>query len=295
MKEKLYDATWSLGVEFQNMAKRIGFLGPFEQVLWKLGPRLIRPPSREIEIDLPFGMKAVVPPLHGGARSYSAGIFEKDLAKLFTGIVREGMTIVDLGANIGYYTLVGSRVVGPTGRVYAFEPDPRNCAYLVRNVSANGCANVVAVQKAVSTRTGQEAFVLQEPGAGGSLAATVPQNAPSIVVHTVSLDDFFGQEGWPAIDLVKMDIEGGEKAALEGMRELSKRNPALRLIMESNPGVMRHAGMRPEAIAGTLWDLGFRRGYIIERRLKPFSIASAFPRTRATYNLLLTKESNGSA
>ena len=86
-----------------------------------------------------------------------------------------------------------------------------------------------------------------------------------------------------------MDIEGSEKAALEGMKELSDRNSGMRLIMEYALDNIRRAQTSPEALADILQDLGFEYGYIIERGMKPFSISSGLPETRAVYNLLLKK------
>lgn len=87
-----------------------------------------------------------------------------------------------------------------------------------------------------------------------------------------------------------MDIEGGEKAALEGMRELSRRNSQIQLIMEFDLANLRRSGATREALATVLQSLGFSTGYIIEQDMKPFPVPQGLPRSRATYNLLLKKE-----
>ena len=290
MKDRLYNAAWNLGVRLRNTAKQIGVLGFLEPTILKLAPYLIPPPSKDVEVTLPLGAKMVVPSRFPSARSYSSGLYEPDVTALFQDIVKAGVTVVDLGANVGYYTLIASQMVGPNGMVYAFEPDPRNYKYLLGNIKANDCPNVIAVEKAVSNSTMPMNFILDPQGAEGWLIPVGRSEGTSMIVQAVSLDDFFGQKGWPSIDLIKMDIEGGEKAALEGMSELSRRNPGMQLIMELNLTSTRRAGVDPEALFVILQKLGFCYGYIIEQGLRPYSVAHAFSKTHATYNLLLRKK-----
>lgn len=290
MKEELYDRAWRLGIWLRNVGKRLGVLGIIEPALLRLAPLIIPPPTKDVDVALPWEMKMLVPAGFPSARSYATHSYEPAVTTLFRRIVGKGATVVDLGANVGYYTLLASQLTGPSGQVYAFEPVPSNYAYLVRNISANGCLNVRGVGKAVSNRMGTASFILDDWGAEGSLSATEPaDDAGSIAVQTVTLDDFFAHEGWPSVDLVKMDIEGAESAALDGMRELSLRNPALQLIMESNPGALRRAGGTVEALGTALQRLGFSHGYVIEQGMQPFSLTDGLPTDQAVYNFLLVK------
>ncbi len=290
MKEKLYNTIWRVGIQARDSVKQAGLLGLLEPIVLKWAPRLIRPPSTEVEVALPQGMKMVVPPGEPEARSLAAGLYEADLTHLFLRILREGMTVLDLGANVGYYTLLACKRVGASGNVYAFEPDPETCKYLLRNIRANGCLNATLAMRAVSNTTGI-AYLVRDPTtyAKNWLSTSQPRSEHA-VVQTVTLDDFFAQEGWPPVDLVKMDIEGGEKAALEGMRELSRRNPQMQLIIEYSQENLLRAGTSREAFVAVLQELGFRRGYIIEQGLKPFSLSEGLSKTHATYNLFLKKE-----
>jgi|GEM_PF-4185862 len=119
--ESLRDGAWGLGVRSWSFAKRLGVLAPLESVLLKLASFLIPPPAKEREVALPWGMKLLLPPGSPRARNYSLGLYERAATALFRETVNDGMTVVDLGANIGYYTLLSSRLVGAAGRVYAFE------------------------------------------------------------------------------------------------------------------------------------------------------------------------------
>jgi FkbM family methyltransferase len=231
----------------------------------------------------------LVPPNFLSYRNFAVGLYEKDVTRLFLEILKSDMTVVDVGASIGYYTLIASRIVGPKGKVYAFEPEERNYSYLVRNLSANHASNVVTIRKAASNKAGKSAFISEGAGERGWVPENQATSSP-IKVDTLTLDSFFEAEGWPSVDVVKMDIEGSEKFALEGMRELSRRNHQMRLIMEFNLDAMRRTGIPPQALADTLMELGFTRGYIIERNLKAFPIVQGLKETSAIYNLLFTKQ-----
>ena len=289
MKKGFYNGIWGLGVRVLHLGKRLGISGPFESVLWQLANWLIPPPDDEVVVTLPYGLKLVIPPGFARARSYAAGTYEPAETRLVQDLLKDGMTLVDVGAFCGYYTLIASRLVNDSGRAYAFEPDPRTYAYLVRNVEANRCLNVVSVNKAVSGRTGFAALAVHEQPERNWL---LPSSSaiPSIAVPSITLDDFFAARGWPSVGLIKMDIEGGETAVLLGMKELSQRNPDLSLIMEFDMATVRRSGESREHIARILLELGFHKGYVIEQGLRPFSVAGNFPRSRACYNLLFTRE-----
>jgi len=144
----------------------------------------------------------------------------------------------------------------------------------------------------VSDQGGDGTFILSSRrsiGPIGGFLSRDPWTCGSLVVQTTSLDDFFEKQGWPGIDMIKVDIDGSEGLALHGMREVSVRNPQMQLIMEFDPDRIRQSGDRPEILAATILDLGFRSGYIIERRLESFRIAQGFPETKVHYNVLLKK------
>ena len=289
LREGLYNAVWGWGVRMVHLGKCLGISGPFERASEKAALRFIPAPKEEVEISLGTGIRLVVPPGFPRARTYAAGTYEREVTYLFRTLVNEGMRVVDVGAFCGYYTLLASRLVAASGQVYAFEADPDNYSYLLRNIEANGISNVVSAERAVSNKTGIAALALHREADHRWLLSS-QSSATSITVQSVTLDDFFAQEGWPPIHLIKMDIEGGEMAALEGMRELSRRNPHLALIMEFDLANLRRAGATAEAVATILQELGFGTGNTIEQGMKPFSVSAGLPRTDATYNLLLKKE-----
>jgi FkbM family methyltransferase len=198
------------------------------------------------------------------------------------------MTLVDAGANVGYYTLIGTHLVGETGRIYAFEPENEVYEYLEHNVARAGAKNVHPVQMALSDRRGSMQFWSSALDRG-SLSALVTPGSPSVTVETISLDGFFADQGWPRVDLIKLDVEGSEASVLAGMNELSARNASLQLIMEINPDTISRAKRTLAEMTQLLDDLGFAFGYIVEQGLKPISLRTALPRSRLVYNILVTK------
>lgn len=173
-------------------------------------------------------------------------------------LLKPGMTFVDIGAHIGYYSLLASRKVGINGKVFSFEPDPRNYVLLVSNIFANNCTNVIPIQKAVADYTGTSKFFVAPYSVSHSLYKDVSIPTLSILeIEVISLDDYFRQLNWPSINLVKMDIEGAEISALRGMKELCSRNPYLKLIVEFKPRRIHAAGYTIEDFFSTLIELGF--------------------------------------
>jgi FkbM family methyltransferase len=176
--------------------------------------------------------------------SFLWGQYEPATTAVFMEVVTGGDVVVDVGAHWGYFTLLAASLCGTHGRVFAFEPHPRNLALLEKNVEANGLTNVVVVPKAISNRAGTAKLFQSRSTTGHSIDSVVLlqlEGTPgggsakeSIAVDTVALDDFFAQ-GSVGPRLIKMDIEGAEPLALAGMQCLIERNPSLVLITEFNP------------------------------------------------------------
>lgn len=222
--------------------------------------------------------------------------YEPETARLLLNLLKAKQTFIDVGAHIGYYTLLAARAVEPTGRVYAFEPAPRNLALLLKNIQVNGYDdNITAVPKAVSNRSGTcQLFLCEEESGSNSIFPSPRVGTDSVSVEATTLDEFFEGEEWPPVDIMKMDIEGAEKAALEGMRELSRRNPQLRLVIEFSPQNLQVAKVSPEELFQTLRVLGFTRIAVISRSLVPVEtpqdIFDRIPKARGFYvNLLCQK------
>jgi FkbM family methyltransferase len=142
------------------------------------------------------------------------GTYESDKVELLRRHVKPGMVAYDIGANAGYYTLLLSRLVGPLGRVYAFEPLPENLVNLTHHVRINDLRNCEVVAAALSDKSGLAGF---RTGASNSMGSLVDGEA-TLRVPTVTLDELVDQAGFAPPDFLKMDIEGAEALALSGAR-----------------------------------------------------------------------------
>ena len=143
--------------------------------------------------------------------------------------VKPGDMIVDAGANFGYYTIIGSRLVGDKGKVYAFEPDPTNFELLQKNVRLNGLTNnVVLERKALSNRKGTlKLFIADQNKGDHRIYQPVGESRRSIDVEAVRLDGYF-KDHQRGIDVLKSDTQGAEGVILEGMTGLLEGRPTAR-------------------------------------------------------------------
>lgn len=179
--------------------------------------------------------------------------------------LKTGQTFVDVGANIGYYTLIAARCVGPAGRAFAFEPDPTNFQLLQKNISANGYTNATPVNKALSSKTGTTKLYLNPANRGDHRIYDSHDGRPSVEIKTTTLDSFFKKLD-KEVHFIKMDIQGAETAALSGMKGLIGKNKGLKLVTEFSPGALKAFGADPRKYLKDLQALGFRLMEISEKK-----------------------------
>jgi FkbM family methyltransferase len=184
--------------------------------------------------------------------------YEPATTRLFQETVKPDMVVIDIGAHVGYFSLLAAKLVGHTGKVYSFEPEPGNHAVLLKNIDANGYDNIVATQMAVSDRTGNLTLYITalDSGRHSVYHHGLPERG-SVTVESTSLDSFLESEGWPTVDLIKVDVEGAEVAVLDGMTQLMEKNPDLRLIIEFNPALLQDGGVTPIEFLERLHSIGW--------------------------------------
>jgi FkbM family methyltransferase len=161
------------------------------------------------------------------------GTYEREQTALFEQMLRPGDTVLDVGANVGYYTLLAAVLVGEHGRVHAFEPEPRNAGFLRRHAAINRCRNVTVQQAAVSDRAGTARFDFGSGSGTGHLA-----DAGAIEVRTLRLDDYCAEHGL-APTAIKIDVEGAEMSVLQGARETLRRHLPALFLSTHGPEVHR--------------------------------------------------------
>lgn len=216
--------------------------------------------------------------------------YEPEVKNTIIQFLRHGMTMIDAGANLGYYTLLAARAVGQHGHVYAFEPAPSTVELLRKNVEVNGYSGrVTVVPKAITNKISKVRIFLDDVHSGTSSMFSDGLEKDSVDVEGVSLDEFFSKQAWPPIHIIKMDIEGAEKLALDGMRELSHRNPELKLIVEVN---LKRFSL--EELVEALKGCRFSRFSLLEHNSRAVNILEELPRIVpqlecTTVNLLCEK------
>ena len=157
-------------------------------------------------------------------------IYEENETNFVKNLIKKGDIVLDIGANIGYYTLLFAQLVGNSGKVYSFEPDPRNYQLIEKNIEINNFTNVVLVKKGVSNKSEKATFYLMKSGAHNTLKKGHSGTIDEIDIDVISLDDYF--KILPIIpDFIKMDIEGNELNALKGMKNILKSNKT-KIMME---------------------------------------------------------------
>lgn len=192
------------------------------------------------------------------------GEYEPMETRLVRERLQEGDVFLDVGANIGWYTVLASTRVGAGGKVIAFEPDPANAVMLRRNVEANGLTNVVVEEKALSNEPGKLKLFLDRKNLGRHSVVLKYDDKDYVEVETLRLDDYWKDGG--DIRLVKIDTEGAEGFILDGMRQTLEKHPRLELILEFAPERLEKAGYDPDEVLDRLYRLGFKVTLIDEVR-----------------------------
>ncbi len=198
-------------------------------------------------------------------------VFEPEETALLQREVEAGNVAIDLGAHIGYYSILLAELVGETGNVYAFEPAPDNFAILEQNLLENNCTNVTAERKAVSDKTGSSMLHLSASDSADHRLYQDGHARTCVETSVVSLDDYFKGYAEP-IDFIKIDIQGAENHALEGMRQLIARSPSLKLLTEFCPEALRHCGVEPVHYLDNLRESGFEL-FCLDKRTRAWAPA----------------------
>lgn len=185
------------------------------------------------------------------------GIWEPLETELFERELRPGDVVVDAGANLGYYTLIASRKVGPTGHVFAFEPEPRAFALLQRNVELNDLRNVTLVPKALGRAPGTLKLYLAPRNRGDHRVYDPSGKRESIEVEVVRLDDALRERDVDHVDFMKIDTQGAECAILDGAGELLGASRELAVVLEFTPSALTALGDDPRACLERLTKHGY--------------------------------------
>lgn len=159
-------------------------------------------------------------------------IWEPETTKIVKENVKPGMTCLDIGASIGYFTLQFCRLVGKEGRVFSFEPTEMNYNYLCENLRLNGYTNAMPYKMA--------AWDKHE-------LVQMPINAPKPVwANGVAVGEFLEKQGISKVDFIKVDVDGPEPKVLKGLIKIFEKNPQLKMVIEYYPKYIKDGGCSPE-------------------------------------------------
>jgi FkbM family methyltransferase len=204
------------------------------------------------------------------------GLWETEITKWFQDTLRPGHIFVDVGANVGYYTLLGSQLVGDGGHVFAIEAHPRMMELLHRNVIVNGRYNVETWHRAAWSRSETLKFHVRRHFIGNSSAGSLSDHGKELLdddediveVQAVTLDEILAES--PRVDLIKVDVEGAELQVMTGLARTFSSNPDITVMFEWSPGQIEMVGDEPRALLDLMRKHGFNFR-LMERALAPVS------------------------
>lgn len=197
--------------------------------------------------------------------------YEKETAGLFKKIIKPGMIVVDIGAHIGYYTRLFSKLVGKKGHVYAFEADSDNFSLLSKNLKYY--KNVSLINKAISDKDGYISFYKIKNSTGCHSMIQPHMLSTKITVPSIRLDSFLGKNEINKVHVIKIDIEGGEPYAFRGMLKLFAESKGLYVVSEFSPQSLLSANIQPEEFLKQILEYGFTIYKISDdQKLEPMSL-----------------------
>lgn len=185
----------------------------------------------------------------------TVGEWEPGLTALLGSTIKPGMSVLDVGAHVGYYSCLAGRLVGPRGIVVAFEPSPRNFELLQANVWRNGLTNVVCFPWAVSDRPGFVELYLSSDNSGDHRIYAHGEGREHVTVRVAALDAL--EVLRPPVDVVKIDVQGSEAAVFRGAERLLAASPGALIAVEFAPNELRASGGEPRALLDHYRSLGY--------------------------------------
>jgi FkbM family methyltransferase len=219
--------SWLMGRRFARRIAAMQHSNPVIRAVWARASHSLRwrpmpilsGPGRGLQINL-----------HGSAVAFLTGTAERPLQEALVRELGPGMTFFDIGANVGFVTLLAANIVGRSGRVVSFEPVPDNIAAIEGNLALNRIDWVDVHETAIASRSGSASLIVSDVSAFSRLAhVSVPDGeCERIEVAVSSVDELLASGAVPPPDVIKIDVEGAELEVIEGMRAtLERHRPVL--------------------------------------------------------------------
>jgi FkbM family methyltransferase len=271
----------------------------FDQAYWFLFMKLAPKGTMQIQVG---GVKMLVDTddLFVSSLLVRDATYEDFETNVLQRILTPGMTFVDIGAQIGYYSLISRSLVGETGRVYAFEPNASNFNLLSKNIKLNEFRNVLPVRMAVSNHVGSATLYVDSFNKGKHSLAERNVTAIDALggiqkVETTSLDNYLIARGITRIDVLKIDAEGAEGLVIDGARTLLGADDVT-IFMEFWPFGERNIGLDPTVTLKQLAEFGYSCWRIDNNREVLVAVPdplqfAAVNKPRSSFDLLFRKKS----
>lgn len=223
-------------------------------------------------------------------------LYESETSNILGTLLQPGDTFIDIGAHVGYFSMLAAALVGPTGQVYSFEPDTSNYAHLLEHIEANNATHVRPMHMAVGAKPAVAEFFVNADNDGGHALWEVgrhPFNERSRLapatrkVYVTSLDHLFAHTDLGRLKAIKIDAEGAEFAILVGAKALLSRYRIPFVIAEVNRFGLEAMGASERLLRGLMSELGYETwllqpGQTHATRLSPTDT----PDTNAVFNIL---------
>lgn len=227
------------------------------------------------------------------------GYYDKEETELIRSIVSPGMIVLDVGANIGYFSLIAAKALNMSGYIYAFEPEPKTFELLTKNIETNGMQSLIQpVQKGLSARAGVLELFRDPINMGNHSydSKNINNEFESIKTLVVTLDDFLSETRRKdiKIDLMKIDVQGAEGLVFEGATNTLNFSNKIKIVMEFWPFGLRNFGTDPIKLLSDFKKMGFKIHMIRHGKRKVeimeiMEICESTKSGRGYVNLLLEK------
>ena len=195
------------------------------------------------------------------------GTYEELESKIMEEKIEMGNIVVDVGANIGLHTLNMARIVGNTGQVFAFEPDPSNFEILKKNVKINNYKNIILEQKAVGDKHGRTTLYQSDHPGKHRIFPQTEQAKSQVQVELTNLDNYFDSDMTDKINFIKIDVEGLEFSVLKGMKNILKNSKKIKILFEFMPENTMEVGFTPIELLNYLTSNDFKL-YCMDNKTK---------------------------
>ena len=207
------------------------------------------------------------------------GVFEPHTTQVIKQNISSGDIVIDIGANIGYFTLIMAKGIRENGKVFSFEPEPKNFELLKKNVEINNYSNVILEKKAIGNKTGTAKLYLADRKNNVFSSGMhrifrsdlVSQIADPILINIIKLDDYLQDLKFiKKIRLIKIDVEGAEFDVLKGMNKILDENKEIKIVMEFSSENLEDYGSNAYDVVDFLMNKGFKLSVIneVEKRME---------------------------